>query len=201
MPVITAVKTQKFKRRVNIYLDGKYAFGLDLENFLKFGLKVGYELSEGQIAEITKKAEFQKILDRLLMFATLRPRSEKEINDWMKRKRVNESIKMGLLEKINDLDLLNDRKFAKWWVDQRISFKNKSLRDLEYELRNKGIAKDVISEVLDKTEVDELGSAKKLIEKNNYKWSGFSGSIARQKKRAFLARKGFTWDAIKRATE
>jgi regulatory protein len=201
MPVITAVKTQKFKRGVNIYLDEKFAFGLDLENFLKFGLKVGHELSEGQITEITKKNEFQKILDRLLMYTTLRPRSEKEISDWMKRKRVSESIKKDLLEKISNLDLLNDRKFAKWWVDQRLTFKNKSLRDLEYELRNKGIAKDVISETIGETEVDELGSAKKLIEKNYYKWSRFSGNIARQKKRAFLARKGFTWDAIKRATE
>ena len=198
MPVITAVKLQKFKKGVNIYLDGKYAFGLDLENFVKFGLKVGSVVSDERVTEVTKKAEFQKALDRLIMFATLRPRSEKEIKDWMIRKKVNESLKKSLIDRINNLDLLNDRKFARWWVDQRIAFKSKSLRDLDYELRNKGIAKEIISEVLAETEIDELGSAKRLIEKNYYKWSRFSGSIARQKKSVFLARKGFTWDIIKR---
>jgi regulatory protein len=201
MSVISAVKPQKFKKRVNIYLDGKFAFGLDLESFVRFGLKVGGELSEERVTEITKKAEFQKTLDRLLMFATLRPRSEKEINDWMIRKKVNENIKESLVDRIRNLELLDDRKFARWWVDQRVTFKSKSLRDLDYELRNKGITKDIITEILAETEVDELGSAKKLIEKNNYKWSRFSGSIARQKMRIFLARKGFTWDVIKRATE
>jgi len=201
MSVISAFKPQKFKNRVNIYLDGEFGFGLDLENFVKLGLKVGQELSEKEMVEITKKAEFQKALDRLLMFAMLRPRSEKEINDWMIRKKVNKNIIKSLLERISDLDLLNDRKFAGWWVDQRITFKNKSLRDLEYELKNKGIAKDVIFEVLDETEVDELGSARKLIEKNNYKWSRFPGSISRQKKKIYLARKGFSWDTIKKATE
>jgi len=200
MPFITAVKIQKFKKRVNIYLDGKFAFGLDLESFVRFGLKVGGKLSEEQVNEITKKAEFQKVLDRLLIFATLRPRSEKEIHNWMIRKKVNENIKKGLIDRIKNLDLLDDRKFARWWVDQRVAFKNKSSRDLDYELRSKGVAKDIIKEILAETQVDELGSAKHLIEKNSYKWSHFSGIIAIRKKRIFLARKGFTWDVIRKLT-
>ena len=69
MPSITAIKPQKSKNRINIYLDGKFGFGLDLENFVKFGLKVEQELSEERIIEITKKAEFQKVFDRILFFA------------------------------------------------------------------------------------------------------------------------------------
>jgi len=60
MPVITQIKSQKNKKRVNVYLDGKYGFGIDLENFMKMGLKVEQELSEKEISEILKKAEFQK---------------------------------------------------------------------------------------------------------------------------------------------
>lgn len=82
MPIITAIKPQKKKNRVNIYLDGKYAFGLDLENFVKLGLKVEQELSEKGVSEIVQKAEFKKTLDKLLRYATLRPRSRKEIVIW-----------------------------------------------------------------------------------------------------------------------
>ena len=164
------------------------------------GLKVGQELSEERIIEITNKAEFQKVLDRLLFFATLRPKSEKEVRDWMNRKKVNEDFKRTLIDKITKLDLLNDEKFAHWWVEQRLQFKFKSKRELVQELKIKGINKDVISKVLSETEVDEVGAAKKLIEKNIYKWSRFPKNIAGQKMRIFLARKGFGWEVIKKAT-
>ena len=129
MPSITAIKPQKSKNRINIYLDGKFGFGLDLENFVKFGLKVEQELSEERIIEITKKAEFQKVFDRILFFASLRPRSEKEVNNWLKRKKVDESFNNTLLEKLTKLELLDDEKFAVWWVEQRLQFKSKSKRE------------------------------------------------------------------------
>ena len=81
MPIITSIKPQKNNKRVNIYLDNEFGFGLDLENFVKFHLKVDQELTDEQITKIVKDAEFQKILDKLLRFAMLRPRSKKEIND------------------------------------------------------------------------------------------------------------------------
>ena len=200
MPSITAIKPQKSKNRINIYLDGKFGFGLDLENFVKFGLKVEQELSEERIIEITKKAEFQKVFDRILFFASLRPRSEKEVNNWLKRKKVDESFNNTLLEKLTKLELLDDEKFAVWWVEQRLQFKSKSKRELVMELRNKGIKKEVIEKVLEESSLDETLSVKKLIEKNYYKWSKFPEKIRRQKMQMYLARKGFSWETIKRVT-
>jgi regulatory protein len=199
MRIVTAVEPQKFKKGVNIYLDGKFALGLDLENFVKLGLRTGEELSDKRVSEITKMADFKNISDRLVFFATLRPRSEKEITDWMIRKRVSGNLKKRLIDKMKNLELLNDEKFARWWIDQRIAFKSKSLRNLEYELKNKGISKDIIAGIMEGTDVDESRSEKKLIEKNIYKWSQLPSRIALQKKRNFLARKGFRWDIIKKA--
>jgi len=198
MPSITAIKPQKSKNRINIYLDGKFGFGLDLENFVKFGLKVEQELSEERIIEITKKAEFQKVFDRILFFASLRP--EKEVNNWLKRKKVDESFNNTLLEKLTKLELLDDEKFAVWWVEQRLQFKSKSKREIVMELRNKGIKKEVIEKVLEGSNLDETSSVKKLIEKNYYKWSKFPEKIRRQKMQMYLARKGFSWETIKRVT-
>jgi regulatory protein len=90
VPVITAIKPQKNKPRVNIYIDGKFRFGLDLENYVKTGLRTEQELSEEQIRAIITKAEFQKASDNLLRYATLRPRSGKEIKDWFYKKQVPE---------------------------------------------------------------------------------------------------------------
>lgn len=198
MPVITSIKPQKNKKRVNIYLDGKFGFGLDLENFVKSSLKVGKDLSDEEIIKITKKGEYQKALDRLLLFTSLRPRSEKEVNDWMQRKKIGDDVKRALVEKVRKLDLLDDKKFAKWWVEQRLAFKNKSLKDLNYELLNKGIDKEIIKKILSEAGIDEERIALKLLEKKGYRWNGLRKLDRKRKISEFLARKGFRWSVIKK---
>lgn len=201
MPTVTDIKPQKNKKRVNVYLDEEFGFGIDLENFVKLGLKVGQELSEKEVEEIVKKAEFQKTYDKLLKFATLRPRSEKEIKDWLKRKKVHESIHKDLLDRLKRLDFIDDDKFAKWWVGQRIQFKYKSKKDIEYELRMKGIKKEIVDEILSETPIDEEKIAKELLEKKKYRWRNLEPREARQKMSEFLVRKGFVWDIIEKITK
>jgi len=201
MPIITNIKPQKNQKRVNIYLDGKFGFGIDLENFVKLGLKVEQELSDKEVEEIVKKSEFQKTLDKLLRFATLRPRSEKEIKDWFKRRKVHESLHKELFNRLNRLDLIDDAKFAQWWVEQRSSFKPRGKRALEMELRMKGIKKEVIREVLEENDVDEKKIAKGLLDKKSYKWKNLPKREARAKMGAFLARKGFNWEVIEKVLE
>ncbi|MCL4387349.1 hypothetical protein M1307_03060, partial [Patescibacteria group bacterium] len=57
MPIITSIKPQRNGKRVNIYLDEEFGFGLDLGNFMKLGLKVEQKISEEDIEKIIKKAE------------------------------------------------------------------------------------------------------------------------------------------------
>ena len=198
MPVITSIKVQKNGKRINIYLDGKFGFGLDLENYLKYGIKVEQSLTDEKIKEIIKKANFQLNLDKLLRFATLRPRSELEILGWMKRKRVHKSLQEELLNKLKHLDLIDDEKFARWWVEQRLSFKPKSKRILSDELRAKGIKKDTIEDVLESIVVDEVKIAKDLLEKKKYKWEKLPSLEAKRKKGDFLMRNGFSWEIIRK---
>ena len=196
MPVITSIKPQKNNKRLNIYLDDKFAFGLDLENFVKFHLKVDQELDEKQINKIIKEAEFKKILDKLLNFATLRPRSEKEIKDYLKRKKSPESITEELFKRLNSLELIDDTEFARWWVEQRQSFSPKTKRVLSNELRIKGIDREIIKEILEEIEIDELKLAKELIKNKMYKWERFDPKIKKQKISQYLAGKGFDWNVI-----
>ncbi|MDO8340387.1 MAG: RecX family transcriptional regulator [Candidatus Woesebacteria bacterium] len=196
MPIITAFKPQRNNKRVNIYIDGEFSFGLDLENFVKLGLKLNQELTNIEIEEIVKKAEFQKTFDKLLRFVIVRPRSEKEIKDYLKRKKVHESLNEELFNRLNRLELINDTKFSKWWVDQRLAFKNKSKKDLKFELRAKGIKNEIIENTLEENEIDEVKIAKKLIEKKEYKWDKYEEKIKKQKIIQYLSGKGFGWDVI-----
>jgi len=196
MPVITGIKQQKNKNRVNVYLDDKFGFGIDLDNFVLLHLKVDQELTEEEIEDIVKKAEYQKTLDKLLRFAMVRPRSEKEVTNYFRRKKVHESMHEKLFEKLKHLELLDDAKFAKWWVEQRANFKPKPKRILIQELRIKGIDKGIIDEVLGEEVVDEEKMAKELLEKKAYKWKSLGPRKAKQKMSQYLAGKGFSWDVI-----
>jgi len=196
MPIVTSIKPQKNQKRVNIYLDNKFAFGLDLENFVKFHLRVDQELDDEKINKIIKEAEFQKILDKLLRFATLRPRSEKEVKDYLRRKKSPESITEELFKRLKSLELIDDTKFAKWWVEQRQTFSPKTKRVLSNELRIKGIDREIIKEILEETEIGETKLAKELIKNKMYKWERFEPKIKKQKIMQYLAGKGFDWNII-----
>ena len=201
MPTITSIKPQKTRKRVNVYLDNKFGFGLDLESYMKLGLKVGQTVTETEIEEVVKKAEFQKTLDKLLRFATLRPRSEKEINDWLKKYKVHKSLNRDLFNRLKRLDLLDDKKFAQWWVEQRTSFRPRGKRVLSSELWNKGIAREIIDDVLSELKIDEEKIARQLLEKKEYKWEKLPRLEVKKKMGEFLARKGFKWSIIKKTID
>jgi len=197
MSAISQIKPQRNNKRVNIYLDGKFGFGIDLENFVKLGLKVNQELTDEEVKKIVKKAEFQKTLDKLLRFATLRPRSEKEIGDYLKRKKVHESIHKELFNKLTRLSLVNDMEFTRWWIEQRNAFKPKGKKALMNELRGKGIDKETARMVLAEFDINEKKIAGALVLRNAFKWEKYDFKTAGRKKAEFLARQGFSWEVIK----
>lgn len=196
MPVITSIKAQKNQKRVNINLDGSFGFGLDLENFMKLQLKVNQELTQEEINEIIKKAELSKSFDKTLRFAMTRPRSLKEVKDYFRRKEIDKSIHQTIIDRLTKLELLDDQKFTKWWVDQRLAFKQKSKKDITFELRQKGIDTNIIKNVLDDSEIDEVKIARELITKKIYRWQKYDEKIRKQKISQYLASKGFSWDVI-----
>ncbi len=201
MPVITKIKQQKDKNRVNIYLDDKFGFGIDLENFVKLNLKVGSEYSEKEIEEIIGRAEFAKTYEKLIKFAMVRPRSAKEINDWLSRKKVHSSLFKKLFNRLKRLELVDDIKFAKWWIDQRNTFRPRSEKQLYSELLKKGIDRKLIKKTLEDVSVDEDKIALDLLKKRESRWKRFEKDKTQQKMYEYLARKGFSWEVIKKAVE
>jgi len=186
---VTSLRPQRNNRRINVYLDGKFAFGIDLDNLVKFGIKIEKEFSRQDLDKIIHEAEFAKTYNKFLNFATLRLRSEQELFNWLKRKKVPVTIYKKLFNRLKRLGLVDDMKFAKWWIEQRLEFRLKSKKELKYELRQKGIDKNVITEVLVESAINEGEIAKKLLAKRRFKDT--------QKAFAYLARKGFDFNTIK----
>ena len=197
---ITNLKAQKNKKRVNVYLDGKFAFGLDADNLVKAGLKIGQELSEKEVEKLVFKNEFQKFYDRTLRLIAARPRSEKEIRDYLKRKKALPSLIEKVIKKLIAVKQINDLEFAKWWLEQRSVFRPRGKIALKLELRQKGIDQKLAEKLITKN-VDELKLAKKAAQKKLKAFKNLEPLEFRKKMTGFLSRRGFSWETIKKTLE
>src|SRR3989344_3786845 len=202
MPTITRIQQQKDANRANIYLDGKFAFGITIEVLLKYHLNINKEISEETIKVLKDEDIEEKIYARAVNFSTIRPRSEKEIRDWFKRKKVPEEIIEVVSKRLKNLNLVDDLNFAKWWIEQRATFRPKSKRFIQFELRKKGIKNEIIQELLSEWgSENEESIALSLATKRHRRLAHLPVEEQRKKLTAFLAARGFSWSEVKKVID
>lgn len=200
MPSITSIKSQKRSQRYNVYLDGKFGFGVSAETLVKSNLKVGQEISEKEINKLIDKDIKNRLYDKVLRFLAFRQRSEREIKDYLKKKGGEVKIINKVVKKLKKQKLINDRSFTEWWIEQRSCFRPKGRQALYFELIKKGIKKEIIEDVLFSIK-DELSLAQKAAQKKEKIMKKLEPFEFRQKMTAFLARRGFNWETIKKVLE
>ncbi|HTE22170.1 MAG TPA: RecX family transcriptional regulator [Candidatus Limnocylindria bacterium] len=191
---ITAIKQQiKRQDRYSIYVDDKYLFSFSENELIGSGLKVNQELSERELLALKDQAVLGKAYDRALNLISHRPRSEWELRDYLKRKDYDEDVITSTIERLHDRGYVNDLDFARRWVQSRRLLKSTSKRRLSQELRQKRIADDVISQVLEADETDERQVLRELIERKR-KQTKYQDNL---KLMQYLSRQGFNYDDIK----
>ncbi|TMC49624.1 MAG: RecX family transcriptional regulator, partial [Chloroflexi bacterium] len=125
---ITALSPQlKNKERVNVYLDDKFAFGLAA--IVAARLKVGQTLGDDELARLQALDEAEEAYNKTLNYLSYRPRS-----------RVSDETRAQVLRRLDNLKLVDDEEFARYWVENREQFAPRGKRALRAELRQKGIA-------------------------------------------------------------
>ncbi|MGZ6346150.1 MAG: regulatory protein RecX [Anaerolineales bacterium] len=194
MRKITAIEPQqKNLQRVNIYLDGEFAFGL--ARISAGWLKVGQELSEEKIsvlqAEDAKELTYQKALH----FLSYRPRSSTEVRQNLAKRGTPETLIEETLVRLERAGLVNDQDFAMAWVENRNTFQPRSKSALRFELKRKGLSDEVVQPVLDE-KVDEEVLAFEAARKYASRLAGKEWLDFRQKLAGFLARRGFSYSTI-----
>jgi regulatory protein len=189
---VTALTAQKRNReRVNVYLDGEFAFGL--ARIVAAWLQVGQELSEEKIASLQAEDQREAAYQQALRFIQYRERSEAEIQKYLKENKVPEETAVYVMERLQRSGLVNDIRFAQAWVENRNEFHPRSRRALAYELRQKGIDPDAIQSALEDHDDEEMAyqaALKQFRKFKNLEWPEF-----RQKMLAFLARRGFSYSS------
>ena len=188
MGIVTALEVGKRdSSRVNLYLDGDFAFSLKLEDAAR--LHKGQTLSEAEIAALRAGDTFGRAVDSASRFLATRPRSIHEVRQYLARKDYEAPTIDLALDKLQTLGYIDDQAFAAYWVRQRASFKPLGAKALRYELRQKGISDGIIQSVLADLDTDD--AAYRAGQAQMRKLRGLSRRDVRQKLGSFLQRRGF----------
>jgi regulatory protein len=219
---ITSISAQaKNPNRVNISVDGKYRFSLDVFQLVDLGIKIGKEYTEEELVLLETESQFGKLYGRALEYCLLRPHSAKEVKDYLWRKTrtvkklqkpsermkakgnfeskiveiagVPQDVADRVFKRLVEKDYINDEKFARYWVENRNQAKGTSRRKLAAELQAKGVERTVIEQALEGTARNDSDELQKIINKKRGKYPD------EQKLLQYLARQGFSYDDIKYA--
>ncbi|MBR2994374.1 RecX family transcriptional regulator [Candidatus Saccharibacteria bacterium] len=186
----------KNPNRVNVFVNGKFSFSLDIAQVVEMGVKVGRKISLSELTEFQKASEFGKLYQRALEWVLLRPRSERELVDYLNKKifekKLNKDYVDTVVERLKEKKYIDDKKFAEYYVENRFVEKGISRKRLKMELKKKGVCDSVISEVLGaRNDEDEI---RKIIIKKQGKYDD-------EKMMAYLCRQGFSYDLVKNVME
>lgn len=208
----------KNSERVNVFVNGVFAFSLDIAQVVDYKLKVGQEISEEKLEELKKASEFGKLYQRTFEWVLIRPRSIRETKDYLIRKLKTSSsgrssrpssrgsslrprsncgcpsedifeLSEKIISRLKSKNYLDDLKFAEYYVENRFVKKGVSKKRLKMELMKKGISRETIEEVLAKSGRDEKEEILKVILKKRSKYND-------EKLIQYLCRQGFSYELV-----
>ncbi len=190
---ITSIQQQsKNRSRVNVFLDGEFAFGL--AKVLAFGLRVGEYLDDTEIDSLTARDEEERAYQRAARWLSQRPQSEYELRRRLSRLEFSAEAQEAVLARFRSSGLVDDQAFAEAWVENRSVFRPRSARMLRAELRQKGVPREAIEIVLE--DFDDDQAAYDAARKVSDRWRQLSRDDFRKRLRAYLARRGFNFSTI-----
>jgi len=193
MRKITAIEAQKNNpKRVNIQLDGEFAFGLD--RFVAAWLTVGQALDEEKIAKLQVEDAGEKAYQQAMLFLGYRARSETEVRKNLEKHEIPPAVIDRTIDRLREEQLVNDEQFAQNWVANRSEFRPRSRRALTVELKQKGLTKAAIQSATEA--VDEESLAYAAAQKRIRRLEGLEWIEFRKKLSEFLARRGFGYEVI-----
>ena len=192
--IVTALEPQaKHAERYNLYIDDHFVLGLSA--FVASQVRVGQRLDLKQLEQLARTEQVERAHEAALRRLETRPRSEAEIRSALAVKGFSADVCDEVVRRLADAGLVDDRDFARFWVENREGFRPRSARALKYELRRKGVSNEEISRVV--RGVDEADSAYRAARPKAERLRNLDSMEFRNKLSGFLGRRGYDYQVIR----
>jgi regulatory protein len=200
MPVITKISEQNRRpNRRNVHLDGRFAFGCNVNVIAKFRLREGMSLTDEQVKQIEEGEVRQECFDKAMEYLGTRLHSRSELERKLARREYGPAIVAAVLENLAQLGYVNDERFARTKALSAAEHKKHGSRRAMVELLKSGVQRDAaqqaIHDVYDAQ--DTLGIVRALARKQAPRLRKLDGLVARRRLAGMLMRRGFDYDEIR----
>lgn len=192
---ITSVEKTRNKNMVRIYIDDSYSFTIPEEDYIKNNLYEETEISQEKLELIRNNVLVHAARERAVRFLTFRDRSEHEIHNKLIEVGFDEYVASKATNELKTIGYLDDTRFAMKYLSERIRTKALSKKSLGFELRNKGIAQEIIEKALSEFEIDDYEIALREAKKKFAKYD-LKDKKVEQRLYRFLLHRGFSYEIV-----
>jgi len=142
---------------------------------------------------------YQSCLDAAFRCLSYRPRSEFEVSSRLEKKGFDPKSIQNVLQNLQAQGLIDDLSFARYWKTNRESFSPRGRPMLRSELRQKGVAADIIAAAIE--DVDEKTGAYRAAQKKAMRLPAPDYETFRRRLGTFLRRRGFTYQTAQQTVD
>jgi regulatory protein len=152
-------------------------------------------LDEAEMADLKTADTYAQAKNDAVRLLSYRPRSVQEVSQKLVQKGYDDLVIEQVVQHLQEVELLDDKAFADYWVEQRQTFKPRSRLALRHELRRKGVNRRLIETAV--ATIDETDAARRAVEAKLWRWRSLPQEIFEQKAGQYLQRRGFSYEIIK----
>lgn len=193
--MIISIEKQKKENRFNLFVEGEFYSGLNLDQVVKYNLKNGLDLNKEKIDEIVLESESFYAFNKVLKYISKSMKTEHDLMLYLKKKSFSDDVINATIEKLKKYNYINDELYVKSYIE---TYKNKfGQNKLKQNLKNKNIDEELIEKYLNFDENEIILNIKKEILKQT-KNKELDIKL-KQKIYRNLTYKGYTFDQIKKA--
>lgn len=204
MKIAKFTTQQKNKDRLNVFVekDGKeeFAFAIDVDVFIKYGLTRGMELEDDFVRDVLEAEEEQKAYKAAVNYLSYRMRAVSEVHDYLMKKEVSEPVIKRVTDRLIEQRYLNDAEFAKAYTQTKFNTSPSGPVKIKRELAQLQIAPDLIEDVIAAiSHEDQLEKAGKFVKRKQMETNRRSATEVQQRIQQTLMQRGFSFDIISEA--
>ena len=198
---ITALQPQvRNKRRVSVFLDGNFLFGLSAETVGALGLHVGREVDRADLDRIALEEQLHEARQYAFLLLSYKARTTSELRQRLARKGFAPDIVSSTLQRLAELKMVDDAGFARRFAEDRITIGHKGKWRVRGELLKRGIDRKQIDAAIAEAP-DEIAAAKEVAGKYLSRNRRLEPDVLKRRLYALLARRGFSPDTIRQVTD
>lgn len=195
MPTITDITPRGSggRRERKVTIDGERTLTITEETFIRFGLFDGQAMDPERLQEVELADGVSRAMTEAHRLIDHRMRTRRELAVRLRSKGRPDEVIDQVLDRLEHAGLIDDGRFARLWIDERLRRRPAGLSLLRRELRQKGIDAEVVDAALEDSASREGESerAYEALRRQSHRYARLDRDAAHRRMVAFLGRRGF----------